>query len=147
MGARVISGGARNEEGRPAGRPMEFPRDAFPRRHLPETRNSGCGTAMFWGRLLNGGYSGASNHSRRYSPASMRLTVASQKPSNSRFSFQYAASTLAPTRRVSRATALSGLALAGAAGVARAGSGELALAAPMFVFCSETGFGVGAAAI
>ena len=28
---------------------------------------------MSWGRLLNGGYSGASNHSRMYSPASIAL--------------------------------------------------------------------------
>ena len=39
-------------------------------------------------RFLNGGYSGASNHSSVNSPFSIRLTVASQKPSNSRFSFQ-----------------------------------------------------------
>ena len=57
-------------------------------RHLPVTRNSGCGTATSCGRLLNAGNSGLSNHSRVNSPGSIRLMVASQKPSNSRFSFQ-----------------------------------------------------------
>src|SRR4029077_20874767 len=57
-------------------------------RYLPETRNSGCTMPTFLGAILNAGYSGASNHSRVYSPGSIRLTVASQKPSNSRFSFQ-----------------------------------------------------------
>ena len=57
-------------------------------RYLPVTRNSGCAMATFFAGLLNAGYSGASNHSRVNSPFSIRLTVASQKPSNSRFSFQ-----------------------------------------------------------
>ena len=57
-------------------------------RYLPETRNSGCTMPTFLGAILNAGYSGASNHSRVNSPGSIRLTVASQKPSNSRFSFQ-----------------------------------------------------------
>ena len=84
---RAWSGHARNRKGRPAGRPIEFG-GRLSARHLPETRNSGCGTAMSWGRLLNAGYSGASNHSRVNSPGSIRLTVATQKPSNSRFWFQ-----------------------------------------------------------
>jgi hypothetical protein len=41
--------------------------------------------AIFLGRLLNVGYSGASNHSSVNSPLSIRLTVATQNPSNSRF--------------------------------------------------------------
>jgi hypothetical protein len=57
-------------------------------RYLPVTRNSGCAMATFFAAHLDGGYSGASNHSRVNSPFSIRLTVASQKPSNSRFSFQ-----------------------------------------------------------
>jgi hypothetical protein len=57
-------------------------------RYLPETRNSGCTMPTFLGAILNAGYSGASNHSSVHLPGSIRLTVASQKPSNSRFSFQ-----------------------------------------------------------
>ncbi len=50
------------------------------------------------------------------------------------------ARTLAPTRRVSRAVALSGFPIVGAAEVAREDAGELGLAAPMFMLCSETGW-------
>ena len=78
---------------------------------------------MFFGRLLNAGYSGASNHSSVNSPLSIRLTVAPQNPSNSRFSFQYAARTLAPTRSVSQglgaaAVMVSGLLADAATGLA-----------------------------
>ena len=129
------------------------------RRYLPDTRNSGWGTAMFFGRLLKAGYSGAWNHSSVNSPLSIRLTVASQKPSNSRFSFQYAASTRAPTRSVSQglgdaAMVFSGLLVAAATGFASLGgllSGEAVDVAEgaedsavavglMFVVCSKASF-------
>ena len=88
--------------------------------YLPVTRNSGCSMATFFGALLNAGYSGVSTHSRVNSPFSIRLTVASQKPSNSRLSFQKGASTLAPTRNASQglgALTRSDLSVANGAGM------------------------------
>ena len=99
------------------------------------------------GPALKAGSSGDSNHSRVNPSWSIRLMIATQKPSNSRFLFQYAARTLAPTRRVSRAVALFGLPLGGSAGIAREGPNELGLAAPMFMFCSDVGFVVAATAL
>src|SRR5271168_199187 len=49
---------AQNERGDPKAAPMRFGNGLRRGRHLPETRNSGWGTAMFLGRLLNAGYSG-----------------------------------------------------------------------------------------
>ena len=86
-GARLVQGMRGKKRGDPQAAPLSW-RGRFSARHLPERRNSGWGTAMSCGRLLNGGYSGASNHSKVNSPWSIRFTVATQKPSNSRFSFQ-----------------------------------------------------------
>jgi hypothetical protein len=84
---RLVQGMRGIKRGDPQAAPLSF-RGRLSAGHLPETRNSGWGTAMSWGRLLKGGYSGPSNHLSVNSPRSIRLTVASQKPSNSRFSFQ-----------------------------------------------------------
>ena len=67
-----------NEEGRPAGRPIEFP-GRVSAGHSPERRNSGWRTALSWGRLLKAGSSGDSNHSSVNSSWSMRLMIASPK--------------------------------------------------------------------
>jgi hypothetical protein len=81
------SAARRIKRGDPKAAPLSL-RGRYSARHLLETRNSGCTIPTFLGAILNAGYSGASNHSSVHLPGSIRLTVASQKPSNSRFSFQ-----------------------------------------------------------
>ena len=56
--------------------------------YLRNWLNSGCGTAMFLVVALKSGYSGSVDPFQGELPASIRFTVASQKPSNSRASPQ-----------------------------------------------------------
>ena len=125
----------------PKAAPVRLKSGASSARHLPDGRNSGWTSATFLGGILNAGYSGASNHSSVNSPASIRFTVASQKPSNSFLSFQYAASTRAPICSASQGF-----------GCASGGSGfpgaldTLAIEV-VFTFCSGDAFMPDAAAL
>ena len=78
--ARAWFPGMRGKKrGDPQAAPLSL-RGRFSARHLPETRNSGCGTATSCGRLLNAGNSGLSNHSRVNSPGSIRLRSRARSP-------------------------------------------------------------------